>query len=156
MWRKIQRQNKIGPSGRYGHFMGFYQGKLIVFGGKDRNDMTLNDLWIYNIDHDIWTEINYNNIVTNIPKPKFLVSGCLLEKYGFIIFFGGKYSEDNNIYLLNLNILNEILMLKYNNRYNIDDVETVAKLNKLWTIITDISINIFLIRYNFKIRSHYH
>jgi hypothetical protein len=55
--------------------------------------------------------------------------------------FGGKFSEDNNIYLLNLNILNEILLLKYNNRYNIDDIETIAKLNKLWKIQGETSIS---------------
>jgi hypothetical protein len=133
--------NRSGPSGRYGHFMGYYDGKLIVFGGKDKNEVMLNDLWVYDIQKDFWTEIVYNNLVNNIPKPKFLVTGCLLPKYGFFLFFGGKFSEDNNIYLLNLNILNEILLLKYNNRYNIDDIETIAKLNKLWKIQGETSIS---------------
>lgn len=132
--------NRSGPCGRYGHFMGFFDGKLIVFGGKDKNEVTLNDLWIYDIHKDIWTEIVYNNIVNNIPKPKFLVSSCIMPKHGFFLFFGGKFSEDNNIYLLNLNILNEILMLHYNNKYSVDDIETVAKLNKLWKIQTETSM----------------
>ncbi len=133
--------NRLGPSGRYGHFMGSYDGKLIVFGGKDKNEVILNDLWVYDIQKDFWTEIVYNNLVNNIPKPKFLVTGCLLPKYGFFLFFGGRFSEDNNIYLLNLNILNEILLLKYNNRYNIEDIETIAKLNKLWKIQGETSIS---------------
>jgi hypothetical protein len=135
--------NKSGPRGRYGHFMGYYDGKLIVFGGKDKNDVLLNDLWVYDIQKDLWTEIEYNNLVNNIPKPKFLVSGCLLPRYGMFFFFGGKFSEDNNIYLLNLNILNEILILKYKNRFSYEDIETLAKLNKLWKIQGETSTSLF-------------
>jgi hypothetical protein len=134
IWKRNSRKDRTGPTGRYGHFMSSYDGKLIVFGGKEKNEVSLNDLWIYDLAKESWTEIAYNNIVTNVPKAKFLVSGVLLKKYGVILFFGGKNSEDNHIYLLNLNILFEILQLKNENRYSTDNVETVAKLNKLWTI----------------------
>ena len=141
IWKTIQLNEKdIVPSGRYGHFISTFEKKLIVFGGKDKNEISLNDLWIFDMDKNIWIQIEYNNIISNVPKSKFLVSGCLIEKYGIIIFFGGKNSEDNDIYLLNLNILNEILQLKYENKYSIDESETVAKLNILWTIKKETSI----------------
>lgn len=144
VWKAIPKNDKgEAPVGRYGHFMSTFERKLIVFGGKDKNEISLNDLWIYDMDKYFWTQIHYNNIVTNAPKSKFLVSGCLIEKYGIILFFGGKHSEDNNIYLLNLNILMEIISSKNENKYSIEEVETVAKLNKLWTIKTETSKSIF-------------
>lgn len=140
-WKIIPQDNKKNaPIGRYGHFMGVFENKIIVFGGKDKNDESLSDLWVYNLEDNFWTEIEYNNIVTNVPKPKFLVSGCLIENYGYILFFGGKSSEDSHVYILNLYILNEILILKNDNKYSINNLETVAKLNKLWTIKSDTSI----------------
>lgn len=138
-WKRIPRGEKQGPSGRYGHFMSSYDGKLIVFGGKDKDERSLNDLWVYDLANENWTEIVYNNIITNVPKPKFLTTGVLIKRYGVILFFGGKNSEDNSIYLLNLNILFEILLLKKENKYSLDHIESVAKLNKLWTIKSDMS-----------------
>ena len=117
-----------------------FEGNLIVFGGKNGQDITLNELWVYNSAKDMWTEIVYNNIVTNVPKPKYLVSGCLVERYGVILFFGGRHTENNSIYFLNLNILSELLQMQNTISNPHDNVDYVAKLNKLWTIKSDTSI----------------
>ena len=66
-----------------------------------------------------------------------------MDKYGIIFLFGGQHSEDNDIYILNLNILNEILQYKYDDRYSREELELFAKLNKLWTIKTETSILFF-------------
>ena len=43
IWKTIQLNEKdIVPSGRYGHFISTFEKKLIVFGGKDKNEISLN------------------------------------------------------------------------------------------------------------------
>lgn len=139
LWKEFPKNDKgETPCGRYGHFLSIFERKLILFGGKDKNEISLNDLWIFDMDKLIWTQINYSNISSNVPKPKFLVSGCLIERNGIILLFGGKNSEDNYIYLLNLNILMDIFKMINDKKYSNDD-ELIAKLKKLWSIKIDTS-----------------
>lgn len=97
--------NSNNPSSRYGSKMvELDENNIVLFGGFDL-DSTLNDLWLFNRETNMWTEIkNYNqtNIEEVWPKPirdftmiKFLevnlsFLNVLLNIQGILVY-GGEY-----------------------------------------------------------------
>jgi hypothetical protein len=153
-WKKLQ-QSDDGPEGRYGHFLGSYDNKLIVFGGKSSKMTELNDLWVYNLDSNQWMEIVYTNIIPNVPQTKFMPSGSIIDNYGVLLLFGGKSQvEDTNIYLLKLDVLSEIISYREEHRkinYN-SDIEYISKISRLWQIIKTSKKYIYIYIYIYFIK----
>jgi hypothetical protein len=149
-WMKIKLDNKKqSPSQRYGHSMINYQDYLIVFGGKNTNETSLNDLWIYDINLNSWIEIDYQ-ISKNIPRKKFLHTGTLIKKYGIILYYGGKDDlSDTNIYILDLKILLNLIKFK-KGLLNDPEFDYLTKVNHLWRIVP---IEDILPRYGLSITS---
>ena len=118
-------QKSTKPAERYGALMKVFENYLIIFGGKNKNEESLNDLWVFDLNTQIWSFIDYNNS-TNIPTPKFLPSGEYIENYNKIVIFGGEENYSSSVlYFLNLGILNEIII--ENNDF--------SKINYLWTLV---------------------
>jgi hypothetical protein len=128
-WVTLPQHGNIKPEPRYGHFMTFYDGYLILFGGRNINENNLNDLWLYNLDNNDWINIDYKN-KTNAPSARFLSSGEIVTNYGKLILFGNKDVEDRTVYSLDLKILFRII--EYQKLKNVD---YDSKLHKLWAHI---------------------
>lgn len=56
-WKKIERLNDKVPEPRIAHSVTMYKGNMYIFGGKTQDAKHLNDLWMYNIKDNVWTQI---------------------------------------------------------------------------------------------------
>lgn len=139
-WSIFEVENSVTIPPRYGHYMTFFNNHLIVFGGKTYNDELLNDIWVMDLEKMKWVEIEYASTI-NIPLPKFLAGGELMENQGFIVIYGGRDNDDKSLYLLNLKILFELSNYKYfyDELFNIhfeypydNKFDYSAKVNHLW------------------------
>lgn len=72
---KLETSNE-GPCGRVGHVMETYDKKICIWGGF--NEKQLDDLWIYDIDTNEWTEIE-----SNIPGRSYAAS-CVKDNLLYI------------------------------------------------------------------------
>ena len=58
--------------------------KIYVFGGLNSDNTTMNDMWMYDLNQNTWTEIEQKG---QVPKPR---SGHSFNLYdGKIFMFGG-------------------------------------------------------------------
>jgi hypothetical protein len=140
-WVKLE-QSGIKPEPRYGHFLTYYDGYVILFGGRDIKENNLNDLWLYELKSREWINIDYKN-KTNAPSPRFLTSGELAMSHGKIVIFGNKDYEDKTIYFLDIKILLQVINYQ---RYK--EIDYDNKLHKLWTRV---EVNDLLPRYGLTI-----
>lgn len=125
-WEIIEPKTNLRPSLRVGAFIEYYEKMIIIFGGQNADGNFLNDLWLFDMTTRNWFEVDYKN-TTNIPSPRFLTSGTILETQGKLIIFGGKNSlNDNNLCILDLAILFEL--------YQSNNDVTLNKINNLWTL----------------------
>lgn len=74
------------PSARRNHAMTYLDnGKVILFGGEDNNNILLNDTWEYDINYHKWKKITYNQ-----KKPAARKNTALAYNgNGKIVMFGG-------------------------------------------------------------------
>ena len=95
------------PKKRAACVLNYYDGKLILFGGALQVTTNANDLWIFEIKHNKWKEIKYDN---DDIRPSILAFHSM-RKYGkYSILFGGctgewendTYKYMNDLYLLDL------------------------------------------------------
>ena len=88
------------PCPRSGHSAVFYQGRMVIFGGKTEGAEKLNDLWQYDVNEGLWTELIPEDC--EIPLPR---SGHTAAIFGdFMIVFGGMYEvtkELNDLHVYN-------------------------------------------------------
>lgn len=119
-WNSVNQQSK--PCERYGALMKTYENMLILFGGKDANENSLNDLWVYDIDKNKWNFIDYQSS-TNVPQPKFIPSGEVIENRSKLLIFGGE-EGNSELCFLNLPVLKQLLI----------DQSDDSLINSLWTI----------------------
>ena len=99
MWESVKYNNTndiIQP--RYG--MGISSvdnGQLIVvFGGKGTGDEFINDLWVYDVNDNLWykiIDISTAAPIANYPKNTFQPSTYYSPNHGIVIVFGGQYSN---------------------------------------------------------------
>jgi hypothetical protein len=81
------------PSTRWGHSSAVNGNQLIILGG--RNDSDINDIYTFNIDSQVWTELE---VAHPLPKPRrrhscIFVSKCLVMFGGF----DGEFYNDLNL-----------------------------------------------------------
>ena len=72
-------------SGRFSHSANLYGDSMVLFGGESQNGSLHNDLWLYNITQDRWTELTVND--TTRPPPVTKHAATVVDDKLFI--FGG-------------------------------------------------------------------
>ena len=76
-----------GPSGRLYSVFTVNEEKIYIFGGYD-NGSNLNDMWAFDIEDNIWTEIKMTGWIPSVrQKPAYCAEGS------YIFLFGGKNIE---------------------------------------------------------------
>lgn len=58
-WNKLTITAPLPPS-RSCHAASFFQGSMIVYGGINAEGDLLNDLWIFNIAENTWTNVDFS------------------------------------------------------------------------------------------------
>lgn len=99
-WRRAYPNSDEVPSKRFG--MGLVattNNTLLLYGGLN-SEMTLDDLWLFNIDTNMWTEIK-QNIKTEYtwPPQSFLPTFIIYSKG--VLLYGGSYFLNINDFLYN-------------------------------------------------------
>lgn len=120
----------MAPKLRKGHFLGYHDNFIILFGGKDGDNNILNDLWILNLSDKKWIQIE-DKFVKQVPQKMYYHDGEIIDRHGKIFFFGGKKTSDKTITILNLNVLLD-LYESYSNLKSND--KNITKLN-LWNFV---------------------
>ena len=99
-WRKCYPNSDHNPSKRFG--MGFVATSnktLLMFGGVN-SEKTLNDLWQFNIETNMWTEIKKSSLVSNDLLWPDMSQFSTLSLYSKgVILYGGSYYYDLSKYL---------------------------------------------------------
>ena len=103
-WKKVVFENDISPSPRLYHTtqicpFGKYQGKLVIFGGRDSNENPLNDIWILDLDKEgkwTWIKAFMKNNEEIIPR----YNHSMIFYKDLAIIIGGRGHNSNNIPLL--------------------------------------------------------
>lgn len=86
-WRKIEQKNPIPP--RESHVaVALSPRHLLVYGGSDSEENTLDDFWLVDLETGIWQELKD---IQGVLEPKI---GCTFNLVGNTIFvFGGEFGE---------------------------------------------------------------
>eukprot|EP01080_Neovahlkampfia_damariscottae_P001470 gene1470-12088_t len=82
------------PLGRFQHSASIIDDKMYVFGGKYKN-ISLNDLWTFDLKNNQWTEIKMND-GDYIPKTRYGHTSCCIGNTLFILFGYTKDEMDSN------------------------------------------------------------
>ncbi|MFX1515176.1 MAG: Kelch repeat-containing protein [Promethearchaeota archaeon] len=92
-----EKNPKFKPGARYGHTMVYdvNNKKTVLFGGSN-NNQSMNDVWIYDLPSDNWTELNF---ITR-PEPRYLHSMVYFHESLCAFLFGGM--KNDKIYLNDL------------------------------------------------------
>lgn len=110
-WRRIQfDQAEKQPSARAGHSAvvcpnvgASGDSYMYVFGGRDNEDVKLNDLWRLNLSTEKWEQVLSNEASTDVPCGR---CGHSSEVYnGYLLVFGGIFEitkELNDLFIFNL------------------------------------------------------
>lgn len=107
--------DNYGPEKRYGAFITYFNDYIILFGGRNKKNELLNDLWSYHLERQEWMHIDLKNI-NNKPSPRFNPSGEIMNSYAKLVIFGGEDEvNDSKIWILDLSLLIEISKNKANN-----------------------------------------
>ena len=60
---------------------------MVVFGGESHNGSLKNDLWLYNVTLNKWTELAVNSVIKPLPVTEH--TATLVDNKLYI--FGGKF-----------------------------------------------------------------
>ena len=74
-------------AGRFSHTANLYLDAMMVFGGELQDGNLTNDLWLYNLTLNKWTELGMNNTVK--PPPRAEHSATVVNDVLYI--FGGEF-----------------------------------------------------------------
>jgi hypothetical protein len=82
------------PSARAGHTAcKLDDARMVVFGGYTAGDVLLNDIWLWNINLQVWTPLQPSDPTAPVPMPRCfhasVVSGC--RRY--MLIYGGFHSD---------------------------------------------------------------
>ncbi|XP_078380393.1 multiple epidermal growth factor-like domains protein 8 isoform X1 [Oculina patagonica] len=78
------------PVGRFSHSAGLYLDSMVLFGGELQNGSLNNDLWLYNITQNKWTELAVNDVTK--PPPLAEHTATIVDDKLYI--FGGRTMSD--------------------------------------------------------------
>lgn len=85
LWSVIQ-PGTPQPTGRFSHSANLYFDSMVLFGGKSQNGSLNNDLWLYNITLNKWTELSLD--VAMKPPPVAEHTATVVDDKLYI--FGGR------------------------------------------------------------------
>jgi len=86
VWNKVKlADNAKRPCARSGHSAVLQNNIMYVFGGKADNSLKLNDLWAFNLQSLVWTQIKPVDDV--LPETRSGHSACIYDN--MILVFGG-------------------------------------------------------------------
>lgn len=88
-WTEVTTEG-IKPERRKHHSLKYYDGNLIMFGGRTLSNALLSDCWIYNIDNNQWYEVAMTG---GKPGAEFTTS---IVVDGKLYLFGGDNVSSNN------------------------------------------------------------
>ena len=94
--------NAPAPKPRAGHSATLHEGILYIFGGKDDENLKLNDIWKFDIEQREWTELEPSNS-QQAPTQRAGHSALLYQ--GYICIFGGIFEvtkELNDFHLYDI------------------------------------------------------
>ena len=78
--------NDKAPCSRAGHSAIIYKDSMIIFGGKDEQNLKLNDIWSFNLNTYEWSEVlPYSKLV---PQERSGHTACLYNEQ-YMMIFGG-------------------------------------------------------------------
>ncbi len=99
------------PNPRYGMGIVSFDGGnyFLIFGGKNEKDKFENDIWVFDVENEIWHLIGKSQDIINYPINSFLPTLSLIENRGIILSFGNIDILDDNIYTIDIYILKQIL-----------------------------------------------
>ena len=78
--------NFLFQVGRFSHSANLYHDNMVLFGGELQNGSLTNDLWLYNITLNKWTELAVNDVAK--PPPLAEHTATLVDDKLYI--FGGE------------------------------------------------------------------
>nr|ACT22760.1 F-box protein [Allium cepa] len=106
------------PPARSGHSLTWIGGTrhMVLFGGRGSGYEVLNDLWVFDLLGPKWTEIKYENSMTNMetPSPRVGHSANVMIG-GKILIYGGEDSQrqrKDDLWILDVNAL----LSRYHNK----------------------------------------
>ena len=69
-WRQATRDTaySVRPSARFNHAVVIMESKMYVFGGKDASKTCLNDLWVFDVTKERWSELRADNRGPNLSN----------------------------------------------------------------------------------------
>ena len=111
-WYKVDTENKEeSPNPRYGMGIISFDGGnyFLIYGGKNGNDKYENDLWVFDVENEIWHFIGKSQDIINFPINSFLPTLSLIENKGIILSFGSTDLLYDNIYTIDIYVLKQIL-----------------------------------------------
>lgn len=104
-WKIIIPVNTPPPS-RYKHAMATVGNNLFIYGGLTGTNEVTDDLWLYSVDGNTWTYVEFRNTDAQQPSPRY---DHIMETNGTHLFvFGGRnflksfsdfYSYDINLHI---------------------------------------------------------
>lgn len=99
-WAQINASNP-GPSGRSRPAAWMVDNKLYIFGGINAYFATLNDLWVYSLESNLWVELIPHGAVGSPPSRHEAMSGTRVQNGKLLIYGGEQVDADFNFLTLN-------------------------------------------------------
>ena len=111
-WMEEFPNGNVNPEKRFFHCMiSVGESKLLLYGGMN-SDHVLNDVWLFNTNSNIWTQIIKENDESNIENWPFPAKAATLSKFSTgIIIYGGeiwKNSKEDILSYLNYSFIDNI------------------------------------------------
>ena len=101
VWTAIKHEQGKRPCPRSGHSAVIQGNFMYVFGGKAGNSLKLNDLWQFNIQSHVWTEIK----PVDDERPEVRSGHTAVVWDGVMVIFGGIFEvtkELNDVCAFNI------------------------------------------------------
>ncbi|KAJ6245422.1 faciogenital dysplasia protein [Anaeramoeba flamelloides] len=101
VWYNIHLQNKSIPSPRYGHSATLIKNKIWIFGGIDENGKCLNDLYSFDLETNICSQMEYHE---QTLQPRCWHSALYIKEKEELMIINGINEQAilNNVYCFNL------------------------------------------------------
>ena len=98
-WKNLNNAKSSHPTGRAGHSMIQHDNQLVIFGGRTEIGgvlRSLNDVWIFDPNINIWTELKSNPLSSAAPTGREYCSSYILHDRLWV--FGGLDGATNQVF----------------------------------------------------------
>ena len=121
-WYKVDNsKTEEWPNPRYGMGIISFDGGnyFLIYGGINDKDKYENDLWVFDVEKEIWHFIGKSKDIINFPINSFLPTLSLIENKGIILSFGNVDILYDNIYTIDIYVLKQIIHLEDSSKKSI-------------------------------------